>query len=94
MSEILAPLREEIDALDQEIIALLGKRMKIVHRVATIKQRENIPVVIPERIEAVMRQAETWATAHDFDPAIARQIYEILIDHACKTEEAFLSKSA
>lgn len=94
MSDTLANLREEIDALDQDIIALLGKRMQIVHRVAAVKQRENIPVVIPERIETVLAQSGEWAKAHNIDPDIARQIYRILIDYACRTEEALFEKSA
>ncbi|MGL6065525.1 MAG: chorismate mutase [Cetobacterium sp.] len=42
-------LREEIDNIDEQIIELILKRMKIVHEVGVTKSRDNTQIYVPER---------------------------------------------
>jgi chorismate mutase/prephenate dehydratase len=45
----LQPLREQIDRLDQELLALLNQRARLAIEVGEIKKREGSPVFRPER---------------------------------------------
>lgn len=83
----LAPLRAEIDAIDAELVALLGRRFGVVRRVAAVKHRHGIPAVLPERIEAVKRQAAARGEAVGLDPGFVAGLYQMIIDEACRTEE-------
>ena len=87
---LLAPLRQEIDAVDRQIIALLGQRFEIVRRVAAVKAAHGIATVLPERIEMVIAQARAGAEQAGFDPGVAETIYRTLIEAACVLEENFI----
>lgn len=94
MSASLSPLRAEIDALDAEIIDLLGRRFGVVRRVAVIKQREGLPAVLPDRVEAVRERAAELGQAQGLDPDFMRKLYQTIIDEACRVEEDFFAASA
>ena len=51
----LAPLREKIDAIDAEILALLNRRAKVAEAVGHVKAETNAPVFRPEREAQVLR---------------------------------------
>ena len=54
--EKLKALRKEIDAIDDEILKLLNRRMQVVQRVGELKNRTNAPIYRPEReIEILSR---------------------------------------
>lgn len=53
-SEPLQPLRDQIDALDAELLALLNRRATLAQSVGEIKRAEGSPVFRPER-EAQVR---------------------------------------
>ena len=47
--ERLAPLRERIDALDGQLLALLSERARLAQQVGEIKRDAGAPVYRPER---------------------------------------------
>ena len=50
----LDELRAEIDAIDDELAALLARRMALAARVAAFKRETGAPVLQPERERAVL----------------------------------------
>ena len=50
----LLPLRQQIDAIDAEILALLNRRAKIAQEVGHVKAETNAPVFRPEREAQVL----------------------------------------
>lgn len=50
----LMMLRSRIDSLDDEFLAVLAKRMSLTDEVGRLKHANNIPVLQPERYEALM----------------------------------------
>jgi len=40
----LRPLREQIDELDRQVLALLARRMEVVREVAAVKKSEGVPI--------------------------------------------------
>ncbi|BDT58128.1 chorismate mutase [Massilia varians] len=55
MSDKLTPLREQIDAIDAQILELLSRRGKIAQEVGHVKAETNAPVFRPEREAQVLR---------------------------------------
>lgn len=90
MTHPLAPLRAEIDALDDQIVALLSRRMAVAHRVAAVKRDHGIPVVIPERVAAVLDRAAAAGAAAGLDPDYLRRLYRLIIDETCRVEESLV----
>lgn len=92
MTEILKPLRIKIDLLDDQLVKLLVEREKIVREVAEVKEKEGIPVVIPDRIEQVINQAGEKAQAEGGNAHYARQIYKRIIELSCDLENNLIDK--
>jgi chorismate mutase len=84
-TEILAPMREKIDALDAQIVDLLVKRLALVREVAKLKSKHGLPAVIEERIREVIDRAGDLAGEEDED--FVREIYALIIVIACDLEE-------
>jgi len=85
--EELKPFRKQIDALDNEIIALFGKRFEIIREVAQLKSQKGIPAVLPDRIDEVRDRCVKMGEEVHLDPEFIYQLYTLIIDHACNLEE-------
>ncbi|MEX5747431.1 prephenate dehydratase [Massilia sp. X63] len=55
MNDKLLPLREQIDAIDAQILDLLSRRGQIAQEVGHVKAETNAPVFRPEREAQVLR---------------------------------------
>jgi chorismate mutase/prephenate dehydratase len=55
MNDKLLPLREQIDAIDAQILDLLSRRGRIAQEVGHVKAETNAPVFRPEREAQVLR---------------------------------------
>ncbi|HCN89977.1 MAG TPA: chorismate mutase, partial [Oxalobacteraceae bacterium] len=55
MEKKLKPLREQIDAIDTQILDLLGRRARLAQEVGHVKAETNAPVFRPEREAQVLR---------------------------------------
>jgi len=52
----LAPIRDQIDALDREIVRLLNERARLGIRVGQAKAGAGLPIHDPEREDDVLRR--------------------------------------
>ncbi|WBS04378.1 prephenate dehydratase [Pseudoduganella sp. SL102] len=55
MTDKLKPLRDQIDAIDAQILSLLNQRAKVAQEVGHVKAETNAPVFRPEREAQVLR---------------------------------------
>ena len=83
---LLAPYRRRIDALDEQIIALLGERFDVVRQVAALKAKHGIHPVLADRLEQVVDQAKAHAERVGFPTDVVERIYRALLDAACQLE--------
>lgn len=76
--QALAPLREQIDSIDSQLVALLAKRAKVTAQVGRIKQQYALPVYVPEREQALLtarrQQAEQLGVSADLAEDVLRRI--------------------
>ena len=86
---VMAPYRARIDALDAQIVALLGQRFGIIGEVAKLKAERGIAPILPARVEEVVAHARTRAEQAGVDPNLVEKIYRIIIDTACQQEEDY-----
>ena len=86
---MLAPYRARIDALDTQIVALLGQRFGIIDEVAKLKAEHGIAPILPYRVEEVVHNARAKAEKAGVDPNLVEKIYRIIIDTACQQEEDY-----
>jgi len=82
----LADIRTEINAIDDEIIALLARRFALLPEVVAYKRAHGLPAVIPERVEEVLHRNIKNATARGLDSDLVHAVYQLIIDHYCEAE--------
>jgi chorismate mutase len=90
--KILEEHRQKIDYIDDRIIDLLAERMEVIRVVAKIKADNDIPAVLPDRVEEVITRCAVRAETRHISPELARLLYTLIVDHACATEEEIISK--
>lgn len=81
----IAALRNRIDDLDDQIIALLAKRMASAREIGEIKELHNIPVLQPKRWQEVLERArengQTAGLTEDFIEELFKAIHQESIHH-------------
>lgn len=82
----LAEVREAIDALDRELLALLGRRAGYVHAAARFKT-DAAAVRAPERVQAMLAQRRAWAAEEGLDPEVVAQLFTLLVEYFIRREQ-------
>lgn len=75
----MAQVRAGVDALDEEIVALLGRRMRFMEAAARIKP-DRAQVRDEPRKAAVIAHAQVVAARVGFPPDLAGRLYEELVE--------------
>lgn len=73
-------IRGEIDALDQAVIKLLGKRFQYVLAASKFKT-STTSVRAPERFKAMLMTRREWAEAEGLSPDAIEKMYSDLVNH-------------
>jgi chorismate mutase len=77
--EALAKYRDEIDALDLELLDLLNRRTKVVEEIGQVKEAVNLPVYEPKREDDVFRNVVEHNQG-PLTPDAVKRIFERIID--------------
>jgi len=75
----LKQVREEIDQIDKEIIALIVKRTKLAGKVLREKRLEDQQVNDEAQNQIVLTRAAEYATELNLDAGEVKNIFKILI---------------
>ncbi len=71
----LENIRKEIDALDEQILALLDQRMFLVEKVIAAKAQENLQVLDAAREKFILEKIEKKIKNHQY-AAYIQSIYK------------------
>jgi chorismate mutase/prephenate dehydratase len=90
MAAELATLRDRIEAVDRQIIALLAERLAIVEEVAVAKLEAASPLRDREREDHLLRRLREQATAAGLDPHQVERLYRVVMELSIAHQEATL----
>lgn len=76
----LAEVRQQIDAIDQQVIQLLGERFGYVLAAAPFKH-SSAAVRAPQRFAAMLQQRRQWAAQAGLAPDVIEQLYRQLVEY-------------
>jgi chorismate mutase len=82
----LLAIRDEIDAIDEQIMRLLGERGKLVHKVGEMKSHVGV-VRVPERERQVIGNASRLAVECGLEAEFGAELYKFLLDYFATREE-------
>lgn len=94
MNNQLEKYRQQIDALDIELIDVLARRIAVVKHVGALKAKTDISVVQPKRAQAVKDRAALMGAEKGLDESFVRGVYDLMIDHAHDLEHMILDDAA
>ncbi len=88
MAPDLGLLRDRIDAVDRQIIALIADRLRIVEDVAAAKLDAASPFRDREREERLLVRLRGHATAAGLDPHQIERLYRVVMELSIAHQEA------
>ncbi|AFZ59104.1 chorismate mutase [Anabaena cylindrica FACHB-243] len=86
----LEGFRQEIDDVDSQIVEALAKRFEIAKRVADFKKQQGIPMMQPDRVEAVKQRRRELGTQHGLDGEFMVALYSLIIQETCRVEDEII----
>ncbi len=78
----LEQLRNAVDQINGEIIALFSKRLKMTQLIAKVKKETGLPVDDLQREEEQRGLLRKLAQDQDISPAIVEEMFEIFVDYS------------
>ena len=82
-------VREGIDAIDKQIIDLLGERLLHVKDIVRFKKNEE-DVIARKRYDQVLKVRREWAIEQGIDPDIIENIYKTLLQYFIEEQKKIL----
>ena len=78
--DTIEDVRAAIDAIDREIVDLLGRRFQYVKAITRFKKTEA-EVRAEDRYRAVIQARRQWAAEAGLNPDVVEEMYRLLIAH-------------
>lgn len=78
-------VRDEIDKIDKQIMALYGERHKYIEEIVRFKNDEN-GIIAHDRKKQVIQDRRKWAKENGLDAVTFEKIYTLLIENNIKRE--------
>ena len=76
----LDELREEIEAIDREIVEQIARRTYVASSIAQVKADQGLPTVDEDQETAVMDRAGRNAERFDVDSNLVKAVFRLLIE--------------
>ena len=84
-TENLAILRKQIDEIDNDLLALLARRMRVSCEIGTYKKEHNMPILQEQRYEEILQkrvsQAVEMGMSEEFMKTVLVAIHEESVRH-------------
>lgn len=90
----LLPLRSKIDSLDRQIFDLISQRFDVVHRVADIKERNNISVVQSGRMNCMRSELKKdFQKNINLSDELIEEVMSVLFNNSIQKESMQIKKA-
>ena len=84
----LAPLRQQIDSIDSQLVQLLAERAKVTAQVGRVKQQFALPVYVPEREQLLLSARREQALAQHVSPELVEDVLRRVMRESYATQES------
>lgn len=92
MTESLASLRKQIDEMDNALMDLLTKRMRISREIAIYKKEHNMAVVQATRYNEILDKRGAQGSLCGMNPDFVRRIYEAIHEESVRQQMEIINK--
>ncbi|MBD5232867.1 MAG: bifunctional 3-deoxy-7-phosphoheptulonate synthase/chorismate mutase type II [Bacteroidales bacterium] len=85
-TETLESLRREIDSIDDELIELLARRMRVAREIGQLKHSLHMPVVQPRRYRSLIESRSEAAAKLGLAPEFIRSVLEAIHEESVRQQ--------
>lgn len=86
MNDKLDDWRKQIDALDEELLHILGKRINIVREIGKYKKANGIAPLDKERWQTVLESQLSKAQLHNLSEDFIKNLYDLIHEYSLEIE--------
>jgi len=87
----LHELRTRLDAIDVALLDTIRDRIRCCLQIGEVKRHAGIPMMQPQRIDAVQGRAAAYGNDHGLNPAFLGRVYDVIIAETCRLETEVIS---
>lgn len=92
MTESLASLRKQIDEMDDQVMDILTKRMRVSREIATYKKEHNMAVVQTGRYTEILEKRGAQGSLCGMDPEFVCKVYEAIHEESVRQQMEIINK--
>lgn len=85
-TESLADLRLQIDNIDNDLLEMLSKRMRISREIGTFKKEHNMPVLQANRYDEIMQKRVILGESMGMSPEFVTKILEAIHEESVRQQ--------
>jgi len=90
----LSALRQQIDEIDEEVLNLLGDRMRLAQQIGDYKRENNIAILQPERWSSILDAAVARGAKRDLSTSFVTSLLKAVHQESITKQEIIIRKSA
>lgn len=83
-------LRRKIDKIDQEIVALIARRISLVKEIAKVKQKQGLDIFDKEREKEIMNNITLIAKNNCISNKFIKKIFKEILNYSKNLQEGML----
>ncbi len=87
MAVELNALRDQIDAVDKQMLELLAQRLALVEKVGEVKSQHGLPIYAPDREAAMLASRRAEAQAMGIPPQLIEDILRRVMRESYASEK-------
>jgi chorismate mutase len=91
-TENLMQLRQQIDEIDNELLAILSKRMRISREIGQYKKEHNMPVLQTSRYDEILGNRSSQAEKMDIGTSFMKTVLEAIHEESIRQQIEIINK--
>jgi chorismate mutase len=91
-TESLTELRQQIDLLDNELLMVLAKRMRVSREIGQYKKEHNMPVLQTHRYDEILDKRISQAKDMDMSATFMKEVLEAIHEESIRQQIEVLNK--
>lgn len=92
-TEDLSALRKQIDELDQSLLELLAKRMRVSQEIGIFKKEHGMTIIQSSRYDDILKRRISEAISMDMNPEFMRVVLEAIHEESVRVQLNILNQN-
>jgi chorismate mutase len=93
-TENLSQLRGQIDAIDEQLLELLAKRMRISREIGVYKKEHNMPILQSPRYSEILEKRANMGQSMDLNTDFVKEILKEIHEESVRQQMIIMNQQA